>query len=281
MSALADPPLSTGDTNIVRSGVNYALHVPADAVQPHGPLATLVFFGGYGDAAEYYQKALAPISDELDFILAVPQLPWFREPGKANEEEVLDSLNALKVELESRFHTDSKLVIVSGGSAGGPIACELASRWSSNVPLLVLHSTRYCPTKNAARILHLVGEKEVSLLGSEGRSGKVLGSGRKDLYAVPGAGHEVHVRPMRLWLQTELAAVRLENVAATISQTEGKGVAARGILKSSLDAAALLSEVLPAGDDFVTYQNSRRQELREKYRVQIERLNDVAKAAHP
>jgi len=280
--ASADDALKTGDSTITRGGADFTLHVPQPADEPHGPLPMLVLFGGYGDAADYYQKTLAPIADSLDCILVLPHLPWFQEPGKADEEQVLAALDTLKAELESRFHSDPKLVIVSGASKGGPIACELAHRWSESACLLVLHSTYFCPTKNSARVLHVVGENEVPLLGREGRSGKVLGVGRKDLYAAPKAEHGAHIRPMQLWLETELAALRLERIAETLASVEklagdGKHAEARQMLQSSQAAATVLSETLPADDDFATYQNSRRKELREKYRVEIERLETVQK----
>jgi hypothetical protein len=76
--------LSTGDTNITRAGVNHALHVPKTADHTHGPFPLFILFGGYGDAAEYYQKTLTPMAEQLDLVLVVPHLPWFREPGGAD-----------------------------------------------------------------------------------------------------------------------------------------------------------------------------------------------------
>jgi hypothetical protein len=249
------------------------LHVPKTADEPHALFATLIFFGGYGDAADYYQKTLAPMSDDLEFVLVVPHMPWFREPGKADEEQILDSLNQLKTELETRFHTDPKLGIVSGASKGGPITCELASRWSSAVPLLILHSTYFCSTKNSARTLHLVGEKEVAFLGHEGQSGKVLGVARKDLYAVPNEEHGAHFRHMKAWLETELSAVRLERANETLRLAQKEPTQAGLVLRSTKAAARYLSENLPESDDFMKYQNARRKELLSKFQEQIATIN--------
>src|ERR1043166_1858300 len=83
--AIADDlKLVTGDSVIEYDTVTYALHVPKTADGPHGPFAVLVFFGGYGDSIEYYQKALASMCDDLDVIAVIPQMPWFAKPGKAS-----------------------------------------------------------------------------------------------------------------------------------------------------------------------------------------------------
>src|ERR1051325_11452996 len=95
-SCFAEDKMGIGDSEIAREGVTYALHVPKTADEPHGLLATLIFFGGYGDGADAYQKALGTVSDDLDFVLVVPHMPWFRELGKVDEEQILDSLNQLK-----------------------------------------------------------------------------------------------------------------------------------------------------------------------------------------
>jgi hypothetical protein len=260
MAAMGDDlKLATGDSIIEYDTVTYALHVPKSADGPHGPFAVLVFFGGYGDSIEYYQKALAEMCDELDMIAVIPQMPWFAKPGKSSAAAVMGSLDGLRKEIETQFHTDTNLVIVSGASAGGGSACQLTRRWGKNVPLLVLHSTNRCSGIGNTRSVLLVGENEAGFLGSEAEDGKLLGQGLTDLFAVPKEQHEVHFRHMRVWLETELSAVRIER-----SDSSAKPDLNRAI--------NLLLTPVPDTDAFFKYQQTRRAELRTKCQSKIDAL---------
>lgn len=267
--------IATGPSHIIRDSVNFGLYVPKTAERPHGPLAMLVFFGGYGDAVDYYQKQLASLADDLDIVVVVPQMPWFREKGEVSAIGVIATLDGLKQELETRFGVDPGLAIVGGGSAGGSSACQLTRRWKTSVPLLVLHSSNRCSAIGRTRSVLLVGENEVSFLGEEASGGKRLGEGLTDLFAVPKEQHEIHFRHMRWWLETELSALRLERADATLRLAGERKADATAILRSTKESASRLSTAIPDDDDFLRYQNDRRKELREKWRAIIAKLGGL------
>jgi len=227
-----------GTSTVRRDAAEVGLYVPAATNRLRGSTGLFIFFGGMGDSVEHYQKALAPMADALDLVVLVPHLPWFAEPGRAQPLQIMAALEELRGELEQAFQADAELVVVGGASAGGGAACWVAREWAARVPFLVLHSTRPCPERIGARTLHVVGESETALLG-EGGAGERLGEGSTDRFAVPGEGHQVHVRHMRAWLETELARYRVARFG---------------------NRTAPLSP-LPEDDAFMRYLNDRRTRL--------------------
>lgn len=270
-----DEPLSVGDSTVVRNRVNLGLHIPPGADGPHGPMGVMIFFGGTGDSIEVYQKALSPMADALDLVVVIPQMPWFQDPGKVPEAGVYQALAHVLDEIEKSFHSDPRWVIINGASAGGAVAHELTRKWASKVSLLILHSTGPFPDISQPRILHVVAEKETNRLNPEGRHGPVLGRGHKDSFAIPGASHGAHFAHMEVWLETEMAVLRLEQASPTIRLAEGKlsrGQAdqAAAILRSTVEATGILSKTVPENDALFQYEAKHRQELAVKYAAQIQ-----------
>jgi len=257
--------LSPGDSVIVREGVTIALHVPPATNPPPASLGLLVCFGGQGDSVQGYPRLLAPLADALDLIVIVPRLPWFAQRGEVGVDGVIVALNVLRRELQEQLGADPGLVVVTGVSAGGAGACLLAKRWRHTVPLLVLHSTWRCVKEPAARTVLLVGEAETGFLGDAASAGPVLGKGTVDLFAVPGAGHQVHLAQMRAWLETELSAWRLARVPAALRAAGDHPVQRASVERTTATATRLLNTTLPEPDDFFRYQNHRRAELRPRF----------------
>ncbi len=278
--SFAEEPLSTGKSTLVRQGVNMALHIPSTLEGVHGPAGVLVFFGGSGDSIEYYQKAFAPISDALDLAVVVPQMPWFKEAGKVPPSGVNRALKSVVGEIEKQFQTDPRLVIVGGASAGGGAAHDLTKEWSQKVALFLLSSTGPFPDASKPRTFHVVAEKEVSRLGPLGRSGAVLGKGRKDMFAIPGGSHSAQIPHLKVWLETEMAVLRMERAQETIRKAEDhlrrrENEQAQSLLNSTLAAVGILDQTAQDGDGYFQYEGKRREELRTKYASVIKSLETI------
>ncbi len=252
----AEDALVVGDSTITRDRVNMALHVPATADKPHGPMGVLVFFGGVGDSIDYYQKAFTEMADKLDLIVIIPQMPWFDKRGEVDTPGVIKVLDDVVTQIETQFHTDPNLRLVGGASAGGAPAHDLTKKWGAKVPFQLLHSTVDSAWVKGPRLLHLVGRNETGWLGTDAHSGQGFDINNKDLYAVPDEDHQVHFRHMQPWLETELSAWRIINMSS--KRGRGEDEAALNYLKKSYD---LLSETLQGDDAFLQYQNKRRKEL--------------------
>jgi hypothetical protein len=270
-------PLPVGSSEIVRQQVSMAVHAPSTLEGAHGPAGVLVFFGGVGDSTAYYQKAFAPLADALDLVVIVPQMPWFKEPGKTPPRGVYGALKQAVNEIEKQFQTDPRFVIVGGASAGGAPAHELTKQWSQKVPLFLLASTGPFPDIAKPRTFHVVAEKEVSRLGPQGRTGIALGKGKKDLFAIPGGSHSAQIKHLSTWLETEVAVLRLEQAQETIRKAEEKlrskeNDQARAILASTLAAVRILDQPVAEGDDYFKYEAKRRQELKAKFAPTIKLL---------
>ncbi|MEO6845659.1 MAG: alpha/beta hydrolase fold domain-containing protein [Chthoniobacterales bacterium] len=268
--------LAPGDSILSRHDVNIALHIPPDLAASHGPAGILILFGGTGDRIEYYQTAIAPLADALDLALVIPQMQWFATPGKDNA-HVCQELEKVVTEIEAQFKTDPHMVIISGASAGGGIAHDLAQKWRNKTPLLVLHSTGPIADLSGPRTFHVVADKEKARLGPAGSSGVVLGRGHKDMFAVPNGEHEVHTKYMQVWLDSELAIWRLEQAQQTMDKAEEKlrkndPTQALAILKSTLDSAKTMSEPVDGTDAFFQYETKHRQEIATRFAPVIKKL---------
>ncbi|MEO8205596.1 MAG: hypothetical protein ABI615_05405 [Chthoniobacterales bacterium] len=280
LPARSDEPLATGDSTIVRNGVSIALHIPPSLTKPHGPTGILIFFGGKGDQLPHYQKALAPVSEALDMVVVIPQMPWFYQGPQISTATIYQVLQKLVGDIESQFKTDPHWIIIGGASAGGRAANELAYMWPSKVALYMLCSTGSFFDIKSYRTLHIVADKEVAWLGPEGNSGAVLGKGRKDMFAVPGGEHSDQIPHFQVWLKTEMAVLRMEKAAETLKLAQeklqkGEPQQAQEILQSTVDSAKALGEPAPQGDAFFQYETKHREELLAKYASTIEGLKNL------
>ena len=255
----AEDALAVGDSTITRSRVNMALHVPATADKPHGPMGVLVFFGGVGDSIDYYQKAFTEMADKLDLVVVIPQMPWFATRGEVDVGGVIKALDDVTAQIETQFHTDPNLRLVGGASAGGSPAHDLTKKWGAKVPFQLLHSTVESAWVKGPRLLHLVGRDETAWLGTDAHSGQGFDINNKDLYAVPDEDHQVHFRHMQPWLETELSAWRIMNA-------NGKAGTDEATLNSIRKSYGLLSETLQGDDAFLQYQNKRRKDFSTKFK---------------
>jgi hypothetical protein len=277
---MAQETLATGNSTVVRSGVNIALHVPSDLDGPHGPAGIFIWFGGVGDSISYYQKAFTPLADTADMVVVVPQMPWFADHGQVQSPGVYQALEGLVAEIEKRFQTDPQWIMIGGASAGGPPANELAKKWSPRVARLVLASTNLSTGLEQVRTLHVVAEHESPALRLQGAETMSLGQGKKDSFAVPKGEHSAQVPHVELWLATEVAAMRLEQGMKTMRLTEepltrNDIAQAKAILKSTFASAHTLSEPAPNQDAFFQYETRHRQELLKSFAPTVEALNNL------
>ncbi|MEO6055195.1 MAG: hypothetical protein ABIP97_14400 [Chthoniobacterales bacterium] len=280
LPVIAAEPLVTGDSTIVRDGVSIALHIPPSMQAPHGPSGILIFFGGKGDQLAHYQKSLTPISDALGMVVVIPHMPWFYQGPKISTATIYRILEQVVVDIEKQFQTDPHWLIIGGASAGGKGANEMAYMLSSKTALYMLCSTGSFFDIKALRTLHVVADSEVAWLGAEGKSGNVLGKGRKDMFAIPGGEHSDQIPHFQVWLKTEMAVLRMERATQTMQEAEeklrkGNAVQAQQILQSTLASAQALNEPAPDGDAFFQYEIKHRQELLAHYDSTIQSLKKL------
>ncbi|MGH8048630.1 MAG: hypothetical protein ACREKL_15430 [Chthoniobacterales bacterium] len=279
LRAAGEQPIATGLSTVVRKDVNFALFVPPDLAGDHGPAGIFVFFGGKNDSIEMYQQSLATVAQTMDLILIVPQMPWFADPGKVPEAGVIRALEQLVPEIEKQFHTTSSLIVVGGASAGGPIAAQLANKWSAKVALLVLASTPVQPDARK-KTLHVVAASESELLGPDAKRAPILGKGKKDIFAIPGGHHTAQVEYLQPWLETEVTALRLDlasqtTQAASQALMQRNSAKAEAILNSTHMGTLILSTQVPGTNSFYEYENARRKALVKKYEAPTQSVDKL------
>lgn len=275
----AEAPLTTGNSTVVRRDVTFALHIPESLSKPHGPAGIFIFFGGKDDTTEMYQLSLTNLADSLDLVVVVPQMPWFKDPGKVPEIGVVRALDVLVGEIEKQFQTTPAWVIVGGVSAGGEIAYQLASKWSSKVALLVLASTGPLPNI-PKKTFHVVAAAEIELLGPDGKQAPILGRGKKDVFAIPGGHHTAQIEYVEPWLQSEVSAMRL-GIAGQTMQAANQALMVRdaakaeAIVQSTYLATTILGQQAPGTNSFFEYEKKYREDLLKKDAKTIESLTKL------
>lgn len=279
-SGRAEEPLVVGNSVVTRGKANFGLHIPAVFAEKEMPGALLVFFGGSGDSVAAYQRSLTPIGDTEQMVVVIPQMPWFSEPAEASTTEIFRELKDLVKDIETQFATGPLIVAVGGASAGGSAAHELAKKWSSQVEFFILSSTGPFPKLSQPRTFHVVAESEKNRLGSQGDQRNKLGKGKTDIFLIPDGKHSAQIPHWKIWLETELAALRLEQAeeilrAADEQMRRGDKARAATLLALPLSAVETLRQDPSDQDEFFQYEGKSRAELLEKYAATVKKLDEA------
>lgn len=274
---LATEPLATGASMVEQDRASYGVFIPPSFGANSGPSGVFVFFGGRGDSVETYMRSLTPLAEAQNWVLIVPQLPWFKEPTKASASDILRGVDKLIGRIEKEMNPGPLWLAVGGASAGGAAAHDLAKKWSSKLNLLVLASTGPFSGVGKVRTLHIVADNEQNRLGSDGRKGNSLGKDAKDIFLIPNGKHSAQIPHFKVWMETEIARLRLAQASATLQQAEAKLrqnqlAEAETLLQSSFRAVETLDFPALGSDAFYEYENQRRAAMKTEFAREIEAL---------
>lgn len=259
---------------------HFGLYVPESLTTTHGPSAVYVFFGGMGDSVSRYQERFGTIAEALDIIVVVPQMDWFSDPGRADADEVQRAFQRLLRDVQSEYQLNPGWLFIGGASRGGAPAHALARRLGSRTDLLILASTGPFAAIRQPRTLHVVAENEAERLGSGRSRQNSLGSGHRDAFIISGGRHSAQIDHQRVWLESEVARLRLEAAETTLREAanlaqSGDRDQAANLLRSTWRMLDLLRAPVDARDALFDYERQRRLDLLEQYAPVIERLDSA------